>query len=73
MNCRSVCITKYGGRRTAKGYASGYKWCSDCAASVKWYGIHCPCCGQRLRSSPKNSRYRLGPSRPRVDDGEAAP
>ena len=59
MVCRGVCH-----RYKAKGgthqfrYASGQKRCNVCEIFLNWDGSHCPCCGMRLRTRPKISKYR---------------
>lgn len=37
-------------------YASGEKRCSICCVFILWDGLHCPCCGTRLRSRPAASK-----------------
>lgn len=39
-------------------YASGQKRCQTCEIFVKWDGLYCPCCGYKLRTKPRKSKYR---------------
>ena len=39
-------------------YASGQKRCNVCEIFLNWDGFFCPCCGMRLRTRPKISKYR---------------
>ena len=40
------------------GYLNGYKRCSICEIFIKWDGLWCPCCGYRLRTKPRNLKYK---------------
>ncbi|MFL6408450.1 MAG: hypothetical protein ACJ71F_15480 [Nitrososphaeraceae archaeon] len=59
MTCKGICErhkalkpahSSGGGGR----YSAGQKRCAMCALFIKWDGLHCPCCGCRLRSNPRN-------------------
>ena len=39
-------------------YSIGQKRCQVCQIFLKWDGLWCPCCGYRLRSSPRNSKFK---------------
>ncbi|HEU4605648.1 MAG TPA: hypothetical protein VFS46_05360, partial [Nitrososphaera sp.] len=39
-------------------YASGQKGCQICEIFIKWDGLWCPCCGYRLRTKPRNLKYK---------------
>ena len=39
-------------------YANGQKRCQCCEIYIKWDGLWCPCCNYRLRSKPRNKKYR---------------
>ncbi|HKU49101.1 MAG TPA: hypothetical protein VJP79_04045, partial [Nitrososphaera sp.] len=39
-------------------YASGQKRCQICEIFIKWDGLWCPCCGYRLRTKPRNLKYK---------------
>jgi len=59
MVCKGVCNqykAKWGTHQYR--YASGQKRCNVCELFVNWDGSHCPCCGMRLRTRPKISKYR---------------
>ena len=59
MVCKGVCNqykAKWGIHQYR--YASGQKRCNVCELFVNWNGSHCPCCGMRLRTRPKISKYR---------------
>jgi hypothetical protein len=38
-------------------YSAGQKRC-QVYEILKWDGLWCPCCGYRLRSSPRNSKFK---------------
>ena len=44
---------KSGGR-----YESGQKRCQVCEIYLQWEGIWCPCCAYKLRSNPRNKKYK---------------
>lgn len=39
-------------------YASGQKRCQICEIFIKHDGLWCPCCGYRLRTKPRNLKYK---------------
>ncbi|HZC20317.1 MAG TPA: hypothetical protein VE223_01595, partial [Nitrososphaeraceae archaeon] len=39
-------------------YVSGQKRCQICEIFIKWDGLWCPCCGYRLRTKPRNLKYK---------------
>jgi len=39
-------------------YSSGQKRCQICEIFVNWDGLFCPCCGYRLRTRPRNLKYK---------------
>ena len=39
-------------------YASGQRRCQICEIFIKWEGLWCPCCGYRLRTKPRNLKYK---------------
>ena len=60
MTCKGICrrhkaIKPIGRRR----YAAGLKRCQVCNIFIKWEGFFCPCCGCRLRTKPRNQKYKL--------------
>jgi len=55
--CKGVCVCKYDAPKGKRTYQGGGKRCTNCETFVGWQGIHCPCCGTklrvRIRSRPK--------------------
>jgi hypothetical protein len=39
-------------------YSTGHKRCQVCEIFLKWDGLWCPCCGYRLRTQPRNLKYK---------------
>ena len=39
-------------------YSAGQKRCNLCDIFMQWEGLFCPCCGYRLRSKPRNGKYK---------------
>jgi len=39
-------------------YASGQKRCQICSIFMMHNGIKCPCCNYKLRTKPRNSKYK---------------
>ena len=60
MTCRGICLRHKAIKPIGVGrYAAGQKRCQMCSIFVKWEGFFCPCCGYRLRTKPRNQRYKL--------------
>jgi len=59
MVCKGVCH-RYKAKWASSQfrYAAGQKRRNVCELFVNWSGSHCPCCGMRLRTRPKISKYR---------------
>jgi len=54
MTCKGICTHhKASGR-----YAYGNKRCQHCNLFVKWEGLLCPCCGYKLRTRPRHSKFK---------------
>ena len=59
MGCKGICL-----RHKARGaflggrYKNGQKRCQVCDLFIVWSGLWCPCCGYKLRSKPRNLKYR---------------
>jgi predicted amidophosphoribosyltransferase len=54
MPCKGICIRyKSSGR-----YATGNKRCNQCNLFIKWNGLLCPCCGYKLRTRPRHSKFK---------------
>ena len=59
MTCKSICV-KYEATGSILGgrYYTGQSRCQVCEIWVRWDGVWCPCCGQRLRKKPRNSTFK---------------
>lgn len=59
MICRRICI-RYKAYKPidSSRYANGQKHCRLCNLFIQWDGLWCPCCGYRLRTRPRHSKYR---------------
>jgi uncharacterized Zn finger protein (UPF0148 family) len=57
--CNKICL-QYKAERLSHGgrYESGQKRCNSCGLYIFWDGLFCPCCGYRLRLSPRNSKHK---------------
>jgi predicted amidophosphoribosyltransferase len=54
MPCKGICI-----RYKAFGrYITGHKRCKNCDLFINWDGLWCPCCGHKLRTSPRKYKYK---------------
>jgi hypothetical protein len=61
MYCKGICVRHKAGRAKFKlgRYESGQKRCQVCQIFIKWdEGIWCPCCSHKLRSNPRNIKFR---------------
>ena len=57
--CNGICARDYETKKLVRGvHKTDYKRCSKCCLFLKYAGIHCPCCGVRLKVSPRNSTAR---------------
>ncbi|HYA82401.1 MAG TPA: hypothetical protein VEH06_02985 [Candidatus Bathyarchaeia archaeon] len=58
MVCKGICARHKATKPGATGrYSTGQKRCQMCEIFIKWYGGWCPCCGCRLRTRPRNSKF----------------
>ena len=60
MSCKGIC-TRHKAQRPSGSfgrYATGQKRCQICAIFMKWDGLWCPCCGCRVRTKPRNSKFK---------------
>ena len=59
MTCNGVCV-RYKATKPISGgrYASGQRRCQMCELFIKWEGLWCPCCAYRLRTKPRNLKYK---------------
>jgi hypothetical protein len=59
LTCKGTCIRHKARKPSGLGrYASGQKRCQVCEEFIDWNGIWCPCCGYRLRTRPRNMKYK---------------
>ena len=54
MTCKGICIR----HKDSYRYDTGNKRCQICEIFIKQDGLWCPCCGYRLRTRPRHSKYR---------------
>jgi hypothetical protein len=54
MTCKGIC-TRY---KAAARYATGSKRCNQCNLFIGWDGLLCPCCGYKLRTRPRHSKFK---------------
>lgn len=63
VSCKGICH-RYKAKRIefCGRYSEGQKRCQICEMYMFWKGLRCPCCKQRLRSTPRTpkskSKYR---------------
>lgn len=57
--CNEIC-ENYRATRPSDGkrYGSGQKHCRSCSVFITWEGVFCPCCGKKLRVSPRHTGNR---------------
>jgi hypothetical protein len=59
MTCKGICMRHKVQKPVSSGrYSSGQKRCQICELFIKWDGLWCPCCGYRLRTRPRNLKYK---------------
>src|SRR6266496_904761 len=59
MTCKGICIRHKAQKPVGSGrYATGQKRCQICELFIGWDGLWCPCCGYRLRTKPRNLKYK---------------
>ncbi len=59
MSCKDLCMQYKASRPIGKSrYGSGQKRCQICEVFIQWEGFFCPCCGCRLRSTPRNRQWK---------------
>ena len=59
MTCKGICIRHKAQKPVGSGrYAIGQMRCQICEIFINWVGLWCPCCGYRLRSKPRNLKYK---------------
>jgi hypothetical protein len=59
MACKGI-HNKY--KRTRRvgnsNYSDKIKRCTTCEVFLEWSGLLCPCCGYKLRTSPRSKNYK---------------
>jgi hypothetical protein len=59
MVCKGICVRHKAMKPIGIGrYSTGQKRCQICEIFLKWDGLWCPCCGYRLRTKPRNLKYK---------------
>jgi len=58
--CKNTCINPiYEHKKVVRDITkTDYKKCSKCCVCLKYEGLFCPCCGQRLSNKAKNNKSR---------------
>ena len=71
MTCKGICVRYKAQKPVGTGrYASGQRRCQICEIFIKHEGLWCPCCGYRLRTKPRNLKYKAK-LRAHVEDEQA--
>ncbi len=59
LSCKGTCEQYKADKPVGIGrYASGQRRCQICELYMHWNGLWCPCCGYRLRTKPRNIKYK---------------
>lgn len=59
MVCKGLCPRHKATKPTGTGrYEAGQRRCQVCEEWLNWEGFWCPCCGYRLRTKPRNKKYK---------------
>lgn len=60
MVCDGFTCTRYKAQKPigAGRYQSGQRRCQICQIYINWNGNNCPCCNYRLRTKPRNLKYK---------------
>jgi hypothetical protein len=59
VTCKDICVRHKARKPVGFGrYAMGQKRCQICEIFIEWPGLWCPCCGYRLRSKPRNLKFK---------------
>ena len=60
MVCKGICQRHKALKPNRGGrYIVGQKRCQVCQIYINWNGLFCPCCGYRLRTKPRNRKFKL--------------
>ena len=55
MVCKGICVRHKALKPVGIGrYSIGQKRCQICETFLIWDGLTCPCCGYKLRTTPRN-------------------
>jgi len=59
LTCKGICY-RYKALKTPPGsrYVNGKKRCNNCNIYLEWNGFFCPCCSLKLRTSPRNNKWK---------------
>jgi hypothetical protein len=59
MTCKGICIRHKAQKPVSSGrYATGQKRCQVCEIFIRWDEMWCPCCGYRVRTRPRSSKFK---------------
>ncbi len=59
MTCRDICDRYKAEKPTFGGrYVTSQRRCQICEKFITWEGLWCPCCSYRLRTKPRNIKYK---------------
>jgi hypothetical protein len=59
MTCKGICVRHKAMKPVGTGrYSIGQKRCQVCELFIMWDGFWCPCCGYRLRTRPRNLKFK---------------
>ena len=59
MLCKGICSRHKAIRpSTGQRYFIGQKRCQVCQIFINWRGTFCPCCGYKLRVTPRNKKFK---------------
>jgi predicted amidophosphoribosyltransferase len=54
MPRKGICIR----HKVLNRYLTSHKRCKKCDLFIKWDGLWCPCCGYKLRTRRRNSKFK---------------
>lgn len=59
MPCKGICIRFKGKKRAAQSWYVENNRCNTCSIFIAGKDkLNCPCCGYRLRNTPRNGKYK---------------
>ncbi|KAA2281390.1 hypothetical protein E5N71_14485 [Candidatus Nitrosocosmicus sp. SS] len=61
MVCKGICIRHKASksRKSNSHYLLNHKRCQICQIFLEWKaGFKCPCCGSKLRTKPRNKKFK---------------